>query len=159
MTDNQTNSDNSHLNQAQNKQAFDRYLHTYENLTEQNLHQTLAPLMHQQIEFKDPFNHVHSQAEAIKVFEHMFENTVNPVFSILQSNIEHHRGMAYWAFEFKTSEDGERQKILGTSVIEIDANGLTTRHIDFWDPAENIYQKVPLLGYILRKIKQRLSAT
>ncbi len=49
--------------------------------------------------------------------------------------------------------------IEGVSRIEFSAEGLVTEHIDYWDPVEYIYQKLPVIGSLFRWLKLRLSAT
>src|SRR5260370_19140037 len=40
--------------------------------------------------------------------------------------------------------------ICGTSYLEFDAQGLVAVHRDFWDPVEEIFAKVPVLGAVAR---------
>lgn len=145
--------------------CFAAYLSAYENLTPQSLMDELAPLFSETVEFKDPFNHVFNKSAAVSVFEHMFSTTVNPKFTVKQRFIEqtdqtseHFCGMAFWQFEFQTTENSNVNCIQGSSLIEIDGKGKVCKHIDFWDPAENIYEGVPLLGSIMRFIKKKLRA-
>jgi hypothetical protein len=38
------------------------------------------------------------------------------------------------------------------------ADGRIARHRDYWDVAEELYEKVPLLGGLMRLVKRRLRA-
>jgi len=36
--------------------------------------------------------------------------------------------------------------------------GKVVEHIDYWDAAEQVYERLPLLGPILRRVRQRLGS-
>lgn len=153
------NSDaNNNLTQAENKKVFEAYLEAYANLSPDSLESTLSPLLSDDIEFKDPFNHVHTKKEALAIFEHMFATTFEPTFTVKLAQLSKNMGFAYWQFSFKSKENGEFNHITGTSLIEINPQGMIQKHIDFWDPAEQLYEKIPVLGWVMRSIKKRLSA-
>ena len=42
------------------------------------------------------------------------------------------------------------------SHLRFAADGRIAYHRDYWDAAEEVYEKVPLLGGLLRRIKRRL---
>lgn len=48
--------------------------------------------------------------------------------------------------------------ICGTSYLEFDAQGLVAVHRDFWDPVEEIFAKVPVLGAVARALQNKLRA-
>lgn len=146
---------------SKNYQAtFIAYLQAYENLTIDSLHNELKPLLDNKIEFKDPFNHVDSKAETIAIFEHMFATVYQPKFTVEYSQIEGRTGYARWSFEFKTDNSASNTKsIKGVSEITISDNLKVCQHIDYWDSAEYIYQDIPILGWFIRLIAKKLSAT
>lgn len=141
---------------------FEQYLNEFENLTPQSLKEKLALLLDPNIEFKDPFNHVFDRQQCIRVFEHMFENCYQPKFSVTHRFINETDNSAscsvYWEFEFKTGKNAQIETITGNSFIEINQHSLISKHIDYWDPAEQFYEDLPLIGWILRKIKQKVTA-
>ena len=149
---------NNNLKLAENKKVFEAYLQAYENLTPENIETELAPLLSKDIEFKDPFNHVHTSIEALNIFKHMFSTTFEPNFKIKHAQVSHNVGFAYWQFTFKTKQQGKVNTISGTSLIEISQHATIQKHIDFWDPAEHIYKHLPIVGTLIRFINKRLSA-
>jgi hypothetical protein len=42
--------------------------------------------------------------------------------------------------------------------LHLDAIGLITLHRDYWDAAEELYEKLPLLGSLMRWLKRRANA-
>ncbi len=155
-----TNSKHSHHSAAIEttlNESLDLYLKVFESLTLQSLETDLKPLWHDNVEFKDPFNHVFGKAHCTRLFEHMFTQCFEPRFTIQYKMLTGSVGSAYWIFEFKLAEnDKAPQKIKGNSLIEFDADGLVIKHIDYWDAAEQFYEKIPLLGSLIRLVKKRL---
>jgi hypothetical protein len=61
-----------------------------------------------------------------------------------------------WDFSFVAR--GKTQMIHGVTHFELDAQGLITLHRDYWDAAEELYEKIPVLGALMRWLKGRLRA-
>lgn len=136
---------------------FSNYLSAFETLTPETLENDLSSRWHQQVEFKDPFNHVFDREHCQRIFEHMFTQCIDPKFTVNHKMLNGSVGSAYWTFEFKLSaKDNKPQTIMGNSLIELDSDGLIIKHIDYWDAAEQFYEKIPLIGGLIRLVKKRL---
>ena len=48
---------------------------------------------------------------------------------------------------------GQDQVIRGASQLVFDELGRITLHRDYWDAAEELYEKLPLLGSLMRWLK------
>ena len=107
--------------------------------------------------FKDPFNEVRGIRAVYTIFQHMYETLDNPRF-IVNEYIEN-QNIAYvkwnFVFTFKNSENESRFE--GVSRIEMNKEGKIISHVDYWDAAEHIYEKMPLLGSVLRFIKHKIA--
>ena len=44
---------------------------------------------------------------------------------------------------------------MGASHLVFDAQGLVVLHRDYWDAAEELYEKLPLVGSLMRWLKRR----
>ena len=109
--------------------------------------------------FKDPFNDVRGIDEIRRVFTHMFEVCTEPRFKILDWALRENVAYVKWRFTFSLKKYNSGIKMIeGVSRIEFSAEGLVTEHIDYWDPAKYIYQKLPLIGGLFRWFKLKLSA-
>jgi steroid delta-isomerase len=106
--------------------------------------------------FKDPFNEV-SGLEAIRrVFAHMFETLREPRFRVTERIADENGAVLVWEFRFGA---GRRQYLVrGASHLRFDARGKVTYHRDYWDTAEELYARVPLLGALMRGLRRRLAA-
>lgn len=102
--------------------------------------------------FADPFQRVQGIKAIINVFRHMYQSLENPRFEILESIQNQDSGYIRWRFHYNTAS------FEGVSHIRFGKDGKVLSHIDYWDAASNIYEKLPVLGSILRWLRGKLSA-
>jgi hypothetical protein len=50
------------------------------------------------------------------------------------------------------------QKITGATHLVFDSEGLVRVHRDYWDAAEELYEKLPLVGSLMRWLKRRANS-
>jgi steroid delta-isomerase len=105
--------------------------------------------------FKDPFNDVIGVEAIRKIFIHMFSTTKNPRFVVINNAKNDDVLFLNWLFKFeRNNKDWE---IEGCSRISFQDDSKVSEHIDFWDPAEQIYAKVillrPLVNFLTRLLK------
>ncbi|KQW45761.1 MULTISPECIES: nuclear transport factor 2 family protein [unclassified Roseateles] len=124
----------------------------YETLTLAGLDK-LAALYAEDCTFKDPFNEVRGRAAVRRVFEHMFETVKAPRFVVRHTIVEGDQCFLGWDFHAGDFV------IRGASHLRFDAAGLVVDHRDYWDAAEELYEKLPVLGALMRLLKRRLRAT
>ena len=48
--------------------------------------------------------------------------------------------------------------IRGVTHLSFDTDGLVCLHRDYWDPAEELYERLPLIGSLMRWLKKRLAS-
>ena len=126
----------------------------YEHLSLENLAQlgaVYAPDAH----FKDPFNEVQGHAAILAIFEHMFVQVDAPRFVVLESMGQGEQAFLTWEFRFRMKRwvAGE-QCIRGATHVRFDAQGRVVLHRDYWDVAEELYEKLPLLGGFMRLLRR-----
>lgn len=102
--------------------------------------------------FKDPFNEVTGLAEIQRVFAHMYVALDNPRFVITGRVVDGDQCFLTWdfVFAFKAFKKGQTQTVRGSSHLRVAPDGRVSFHRDYWDTAEELYQKVPLLGPVVR---------
>jgi hypothetical protein len=105
--------------------------------------------------FKDPFNEVHGQVAITEIFQHMFKQVDAPRFVIQQSLLQEAEAFIVWHFEFRMRGQQGLQCIRGSSHIRFNAAGKVAYHRDYWDAAEELYEKIPVLGSLMRFIKRQ----
>lgn len=100
--------------------------------------------------FADPFQRVVGVDAIIEVFRHMYATLDNPRFEVLESLGDSEKGYIRWRFYANDFE------IEGVSHVRFDTDGKALSHIDYWDASANVYEKIPLLGALIRLIKHRI---
>jgi ketosteroid isomerase-like protein len=106
--------------------------------------------------FKDPFNEVQGLPAIQDVFRHMFASLHEPRFVVRDVIVQGDQCFLSWDFLFRFKRfSGEPQTVRGGSQLQLDAIGLITLHRDYWDAAEELYEKLPLIGSLMRWLKRQ----
>ena len=106
--------------------------------------------------FKDPFNEVRGVEPIRRIFEHMFEQVDSPRFVVREVVAEGDSAFLTWDFLFRSRRLGEAEQVIhGASHLRFGADGRVSYHRDYWDAAEELYEKIPLLGGLMRAVKRR----
>ncbi|MDE3010623.1 MAG: nuclear transport factor 2 family protein [Pseudomonadota bacterium] len=137
--------------------AVARLARFYEQLTPEDL-----PLLDRyyapDARFKDPFNEVQGVAAIARVFERMFASLHEPRFRVTERVVQDGQAFLIWEFQFRFARWDTRttQCIRGASHLRLDARGLVLQHRDYWDAAEELYEKLPTLGPLMRWLRRSL---
>ena len=106
--------------------------------------------------FRDPFNDVVGLAAIQSVYRHMFEQLESPRFRVLGTVAA---GSDCWlTWDMSYGSGATRRTIHGASFLQLAPDGRIAVHRDYWDAAGELYEKLPVLGSILRFIRRRLAA-
>lgn len=133
-------------------------VHFFENLSAADLGR-IDTVYTPTARFKDPFNAVQGTAAIAEVFAHMFKSLDQPRFVVLDVVHQADRVFLSWDFLFamRRWRSGE-QRIHGASLLQLAADGRISDHRDYWDAAEELYEKLPGLGSLMRWLKRRATA-
>ncbi len=109
--------------------------------------------------FKDPFNEVVGTGPITGIFEAMFEQLEAPRFRVLDAVGDARRACLVWVFDFQSPrlDSGRPQQIRGASWLEFDDQGRVRLHRDYWDAAEELYEKLPGVGALMRWLRRRIA--
>jgi len=138
------------------RQATQNLATFFETLTPQSVAQ-LHTLYDAQAKFKDPFNEVQGLAEIERIFRHMYVALDRPHFVIAAQLVDGSQAFLTWEFRFhfKRFDTATLQTERGGSHVVFNESGLVTLHRDYWDAAEELYEKLPLVGGAMRWLKKR----
>lgn len=136
--------------------ATERICRFYETLTPQSLAQ-LAALYTPQARFRDPFNDVQGHTAITGIFEHMFTSLHEPRFVVTQRIVDGAQVFLVWEFRFRFRrfDTATEQVIRGGSHLQLAGDGRIADHRDYWDAAEELYEKLPGVGALMRWLKRR----
>lgn len=105
--------------------------------------------------FKDPFNEVTGTTEIRRLFEHMFSQVDGPRFVVTTQVLQGDQAFLTWDFLFRMRRfSTAEQCIRGATHLRFDADGKCCLHRDYWDAAEELYEKLPVLGGLMRVLKK-----
>lgn len=131
----------------------------FETLTPESV-QTLDRHYAADARFKDPFNEVRGVPAITGIFTHMFVNLQAPRFVVKECIVQGNQCFLTWEFhfQFKRFKASEPQVILGGSHLVLSDTALVTLHRDYWDAAEELYEKLPWVGALMRWLKKRANS-
>ncbi len=138
--------------------ATTRFVHFFEALRPDSVAR-LGEVYAADVYFKDPFNEVHALAQVQQIFSHMYVALERPRFVVTGQVGEGHECFLTWDFEFhfRKHHPTVLRTIRGTSHLKFNQAGLVSYHRDYWDAAEELYEKLPLLGSLMRWLKKRVN--
>jgi ketosteroid isomerase-like protein len=131
----------------------------FESLTPGNLGQ-LEAFYTADARFKDPFNDVRGVPAITQIFKHMFVALHEPRFAVTQQIVDGAQAFLVWEFRFrfKRFDTVTEQVIHGGSHLTLTEDGRISEHRDYWDAAEELYEKLPGLGALMRYLKRRANS-
>jgi hypothetical protein len=140
--------------------AVDRIVEAFVTLTPASV-ESLDSIYASDARFKDPFNDVQGLPAIQQVYRHMFETLEAPRFVVTARIVQGAQCFLTWEFHFcfRRFRPGQPQCILGGSHLLLNPDGRITLHRDYWDTAEELYEKLPLIGSLLRWIKPATPAS
>jgi steroid delta-isomerase len=138
------------------RDRVDALMQFFETLTPQSL-AGLSRFYATECRFKDPFNDVRGLEALEAVSRHMFDRLDAPRFIVRERVVEMPRVLLTWDFEFRFRrwQPQVTQRIHGASLLTFDATGLVLVHRDYWDAAEELYEKLPGIGALMRLLKRQ----
>lgn len=130
----------------------------FEQLTEADL-KRLATVYAEDARFKDPFNDVVGLAAIERVFAHMYVALDEPRFVVVEAIGDGDQCVLIWDFMFRFKRFPRAlQTVRGASHLRFGAQGRVVLHRDYWDAAEELYEKLPLLGALMRWLRRRAAS-
>jgi steroid delta-isomerase len=136
--------------------AIERIVVFFESLTPRSLGR-ISEFYTENAYFKDPFNEVRGASDVQRIFEHMYVALDDPSFVITARVVERDQCFLSWDFHFRFRKfhPRVRQTIRGTTHLKLAADGRIRYHRDYWDAAEELYEKLPMIGGLMRWLKRR----
>ncbi len=137
----------------------DRVVVFFESLQQSSV-QRMGDLYGAHAYFKDPFNEVRGLAEIQRIFNHMYVALDQPHFVVTDRVVQANQCFLVWDFKFrfKRFDTTTLQVVRGTSHLRFAPDGRVSYHRDYWDAAEELYEKLPLIGVLMRWFKKRANS-
>jgi len=139
--------------------SVERIIDAFEALSPERV-QLLGDIYAEQARFKDPFNDVQGLREIQRIFNHMYVALDSPHFVVTNKVVDKGACFLTWEFRFRfrNFQPGVEQTIRGGSHLVLNEAGQITGHRDYWDAAEELYEKLPVVGGLMRWLKRRANS-
>jgi steroid delta-isomerase len=127
----------------------------FQTLTVASAQEQLAQIYTADAYFKDPFNEVRGLPAIMPLFVHMFTQVENPRFVVTTTVLQGDTAFMSWDFLFHMRRyANEEQCIRGATHFRFAPDGRVNFHRDYWDAAEELYEKLPVVGSFMRFLKR-----
>jgi steroid delta-isomerase len=135
---------------------FDEIADWFENLSPHTLAQ-IDQIYAVQSTFVDPFNDVNERQRIQAVYQHMFTSLEQPRFAIIRKIVSNNQACMVWRFTFTLRK--RFFDIEGSTVFELNDQGLIILHRDYWDTSRELYEHIPVLGLFFKRLRLALVAS
>ena len=136
------------------KTACENYRSYLETLTPESLDQ-LSDYVSDDVRFKDPLNDVQGVTAMKRVLSHMFESVADIRFTVRKFSYNDKTCFMDW--NFAGVLNGKAWSFDGASVITFTLSGQVSEHIDYWDAAQNFYERLPIIGSLLAWVRRKIA--
>lgn len=141
---------------ALTEEAVSRVIVFFETLSPAGVAQ-LGELYAADARFKDPFNEVQGVPAIRGIFVHMYRSLDAPHFVVTGRLVDGDQCFLVWEFRFRFRrfDTATLQTVRGGSHLMLAEDGRIRAHRDYWDAAEELYEKLPVLGRLMRWLRRR----
>jgi steroid Delta-isomerase len=139
-------------------QALINAIHFFEHLSPADIARMNA-LYTEGASFKDPFNNVTGVEKIAPIFGDMFEAMHEPRFKVHNAVEQGAQAFLTWDFTFRVKKfkPNDTMIIHGASHLRFAPDGRIEMHRDYWDAAEELYSKLPIIGAIIRRLSKKFA--
>jgi ketosteroid isomerase-like protein len=137
--------------------AQEKILHAFNALNKDNL-QVVDEFYHPDVTFIDPVD-THQGIEATRsYYRGLYQNVKSIKFDFSQMIEQGDTVVGVWKMTLVTDglNGGKPMELQGNSVITFHPDGRVIYHRDYFDMGEFIYERLPVIGFLVRKVKERL---
>ena len=138
------------------QKSLDKYVLYLETLNLSTIN-SLDDYVAENVRFKDPFNDVMGSENMKAVFLHMFDNIEDVKFNVQRIYRNNDGGCLEWTFCGRVMN--RDWSFDGTSIVILDNNGLVLEHIDHWDAASSFFERIPILGWMIKMVRKKIKVT
>lgn len=131
-----------------------RVVQFYESLSVETV-ESLESIYTSDAYFKDPFNEVRGLPAISAIFRHMFVQVDEPGFVVTTQVLQGNEAFLTWDFLFRMKRFSKHEEcVRGATHLRFSVDGRVAYHRDYWDAAEELYEKIPVLGGFMRLLKK-----
>jgi hypothetical protein len=128
----------------------------FDRLTKDNL-ALVDEFYHAEVDFIDPVGKIKGAAKVKAYYKNMYQNVDSLKFEFSEFHESGNTVIAVWKMVLKTPKlnSGETITVDGNSVVKFDSSGKAIYHRDYFDMGAFVYENIPVVGFVVKKIKAR----
>ncbi len=136
---------------------MDHFKNIFNQLNNNNL-ELLDEIYTLDVTFRDPVHALDGLPALRDYYARLYNGVVSCRFEFEAEILEGQQGMLVWLMQFQHTRfrPGETLELRGVSHLRFLEDGRVNYHRDYFDMGEFIYERVPVLGCVIRAIKRRL---
>jgi len=109
--------------------------------------------------FRDPFNDIRGTAKIRRMFEKTHEDLDDIRIEVTDRASGQDGHYIRWVFRAMPKGFLKRQGpfvIEGMTELHFDGDGKVEAHLDYWDPTPDVWQRIPILGTLVKTIRRQI---
>ena len=118
----------------------------------------LRRLLSDDVRFIDPFNQLVGRDAVHAMLADFAARVRAPRFDVLYQGWDGDVCLLRWWMRGEVAIIGD-WRVAGVSELHFDADDRICLHIDHWDAAGQLYERLPLIGALLRWLRRRVAAS
>lgn len=129
----------------------------FDKLSKDNM-SLVEEFYHPQVDFTDPVGHIKGSEKIKAYYGNMYQNVKSINFKFNNFYEAGDTVVAIWTMTLETEQlnGGSPFSVDGNSVIKFDDSGKAIYHRDYFDMGAFIYERLPVVGFVIKKIRKRL---
>ena len=143
-------------NMQPGKQLIEQFKQFYQDVKQPQLDK-IADLYADHILFKDPVHQLRGIESVHAYLSSMCVNVTSGHFEYLDQVIGENTAYIKWNMHFRHKSLGDKL-VTVRGMTQVQFNERVYFHEDVYDLGEMLYEQVPLLGGVVRKLKKRLAS-
>jgi len=141
------------MNPTQQKHC-DAWIGVFTNLASNGVPslQHLEQITSANVRFRDPFNELSGRRALLALLEHTRKQILDVKFEVLDTANSGDRAYLKWQMTGRVRVLGD-WTVRGMSELLFDESGKLVLHQDYWDASEQFYGQLPIVGWLIRRLR------
>lgn len=137
------------------------FVETYQKLGTDNL-ELIKTIYDDNVEFQDPAHRLQGLSQLEAYFANLYQNLASCTFVVNGVMWQQQQAAVYWVMEYCHSglNAGRPIRVEGHSLIKSNCDKNDEKvvyHRDYVDMGAMVYEYIPVVGFAIKKIKQRMA--
>ncbi|MBU2882438.1 nuclear transport factor 2 family protein [Psychrosphaera sp. B3R10] len=135
-----------------------QFIEVYSQLSVENVHH-IIDVYHEDIKFSDPAHQLSGMSQLLKYFDQLYSNVTECTFVIDEVFFQDKNAAVYWTMTYRHRRLNSHKPITVTGHSKlVGEKDRVTHHKDYLDLGQMVYEHVPLIGLVIKKLKNKLSS-